>query len=85
MPGPGEALWTEEDRAWALALAQVESDCCPDCKQPWSEASAVKNEFAYDAELMRCHACAAGARAAHHFQESGGDGRGLHVSITRRG
>lgn len=82
---PGEALWLEEDRAWALALAQVETDCCPDCKQPWSEASKIENEFDYSAELLRCHACAAGARKAHAYQESGGDVRGIHVSITKRG
>ncbi|CAM5681209.1 MULTISPECIES: hypothetical protein [Streptomyces] len=84
MPQPGEPLWTEEDRAWALALAQVEADTCPDCGQPWSEVSAIDAEFAYGAELLRCHACATGARAAHRYQESGGDPRGLHVSILKR-
>lgn len=82
---PGEALWLEEDRAWALALAQVETDCCPDCKQPWSEVSAMENEFQYDATLMRCHSCAAGARKTQAYQQSGGDLRGIHLSITKRG
>ncbi|MFH8752934.1 hypothetical protein ACH4GK_17935 [Streptomyces rimosus] len=84
MPQPGEPLWTEEDRAWALALAQVEADTCPDCGQPWSEVSTIDAEFAYDAELLRCHACATGARAAHRYQEAGGDPRGIHVSIVKR-
>lgn len=82
---PGEPLWLPEDRAWALALAEVEKDSCPDCGQPWSEASKVENEYAYKAELLRCHACATGARTAHHFQESGGDPKGLHVAIAKRG
>ncbi|MFB6977684.1 hypothetical protein [Streptomyces scopuliridis] len=82
---PGEALWLDEDRAWALALAEVEKDCCPDCGNPWSEASKIENEYAYEAELLRCHACATGARSAHAYQESGGDVRGIHVSIMKRG
>ncbi|MFD0429426.1 hypothetical protein ACFQ60_22380 [Streptomyces zhihengii] len=56
---PGEPLWTDEDRSWALALADVERDVCPDCGHPWSEASAPDSEWAYTAELLRCHACAA--------------------------
>ena len=83
--GPGEPLWLDEDRAWALALAEVERDSCPDCGQPWSEASAAESEFQYDVALLRCHACAAGARKAHAHQEAGGDAKGLHIAITRRG
>lgn len=82
---PGEPLWLDEDRAWALALAQVERDSCPDCGQPWSESSSKDHEFAYEAELLRCHACSAGATALHALQESGGNTRGLHVSVTKRG
>lgn len=82
---PGEVLWLEEDRAWALALAQVEADSCPDCRQPWSEVSAIENEFEYDASLMRCHSCATGARTAQAYQKSGGRLDGIHVSITKRG
>lgn len=84
MPGPGEVLWTDEDRAWALALAEVERECCPDCGQPWSEAANPDNEFSYQAELLRCHACATGARESHRYQRAGGDERGIHVSITKR-
>lgn len=83
--GPGEPLWLDEDRAWALALAEVERDACPDCGQPWSEASAKENEFEYEATVLVCHACATGARKAHAHQKAGGDPKGLHVAITRRG
>jgi hypothetical protein len=82
---PGEPLWLDEDRSWALALAEVERDSCPDCGHAWSEASAIETEFEYDVSLLRCHACAAGARQSQRFQETGGDASGLHVSITRRG
>ncbi|NXY93499.1 hypothetical protein HYE82_03560 [Streptomyces sp. BR123] len=82
---PGEPLWLDEDRAWALALAEVERDSCPDCGHPWSEASAPESEFQYDVTLLRCHACAAGARETAAFQKGNGAPEGLHVSITRRG
>lgn len=82
---PGDPLWLDEDRSWALALAEVERDSCPDCGHPWSEASAEENEFDYEVALLRCHACAAGARQSRNFEKSGGDASGLHLSITRRG
>ncbi|MGW4505688.1 hypothetical protein ACWENO_13715 [Streptomyces sp. NPDC004436] len=82
---PGEPLWLDEDRDWALALAEVERDSCPDCGHPWSEASASESEDQYDVALLRCHACAAGARQSQSFQEANGDPRGLHISITKRG
>lgn len=85
MPAVGEPLWLDEDRAWAMALMEVEADACPDCRQPWSEATAPDNEFEYEATLMRCHACTAGAHAVSAYQNSKGDSRGLHVNITKRG
>lgn len=82
---PGEPLWLDEDRAWALALAEVERDSCPDCGQPWSESSAPENEFSYEATPLVCHACATGARKAHAHQKNNRDTSGLHVAITKRG
>lgn len=81
----GEPLWLEEDRAWALALAQVEADQCPDCHQPWSESSSPAAEGTYETEVLRCHACAAGAAKLGAFQDGNGDTRGIHVSITKSG
>jgi len=80
----GEPLWLREDRAWAFALLHVEADACPECRQPWSEATDRANEFSYSAELIRCHACATSARAVRAHQaknKSGSDG--LHVQIER--
>lgn len=82
--GPGEPLWLAEDRAWALALLEVEADACPECRQPWGEATDAKNEFAYTAELIRCHACTASAQAVKAYQDKGGQSEGLHVHIERR-
>lgn len=35
-PEPGEPLFTEEDTAWAVALAEEERDTCPACGYPKS-------------------------------------------------
>ncbi|MEU7384010.1 hypothetical protein AB0A91_29295 [Streptomyces sp. NPDC042207] len=80
----GEPLWLPEDRAWALALLQVEADVCPDCGQPWGEATARENEFEFKAELIRCHACTTSAKAVKAYQDKGGASEGLHVHIERR-
>jgi hypothetical protein len=79
----GEPLWLDEDRYWALALAEVEADACPDCGQPWSEATARGNEGAYTADLVRCHACAISAKRVRAHQDGGGDIDGLHVHVER--
>lgn len=84
MPLPGEPLWTDEDRAWALALADIERDACPGCGEPWSESSDKDSEGQYTAEVLRCHACAAGAAKASAFQEGNGDIRGLHIAIRKK-
>ena len=80
----GEPLWLPEDRAWALALAHVEADTCPQCHQPWSEATAPEAEDNYRAELIRCHACTASAQKVTAYQDKGGKSEGLHVHLERR-
>ncbi|MDX2731177.1 hypothetical protein [Streptomyces sp. PA03-2a] len=77
-------MWTEEDRAWALALAEVEADTCPDCGEPWSEVTDPKNEFAYEANLVMCHACATSAKKVRAHQDGHGSADGLHVHIEKR-
>lgn len=54
---PGEPLWTDEDREWALALYEEERDACPGCGHPRSESMRPDAEFTYVAEVARCHAC----------------------------
>ena len=44
--GEGEPLWLEDDRAWAMALLEVEADTCSGCGNPLSETTA----FIFDAK-----------------------------------
>ncbi|MEU1496986.1 hypothetical protein [Streptomyces sp. NPDC005732] len=81
--GGDEPLWLPEDRYWALALLEVEADRCPDCGQPWCEATSPDNEDAYRAALVKCHACAISAKTVRAHQDKRGDTDGLHVNINR--
>lgn len=80
----GEPLWLPEDRYWALALAEVEADACPECGQQWSETTDPVNEFAYKAQLIKCHACGTSAKTVRAYQENKGSTDGLHVHIEKR-
>lgn len=79
----GEPLWLPDDRAWAVALLHIEADSCPECHQPWGEATDKGNEFSYRAELIRCHACTTSASAVRTYQDKGGKPEGLHVHLER--
>ena len=78
VPAPGEATWTDSDRAWALALTVFEADQ-HHCGQPASESFDPDNEDAYVASGARCHACAAAARKAATFKNLDG----LSISVSR--
>lgn len=84
VPARGEPLWTEDDRQWAIALLTYEADTCSGCGQPRSEATAIHNEFAYVGSAIRCHGCAAVARASETFTTPGADARGLLIGVARR-
>jgi len=71
MPGPGEPLWTDEDRGWALALIVEESEECPGCGHPLEESTDPGNEFAYRAHARQCHVCATRDRAARRTAKGG--------------
>ena len=78
----GEPLWLDEDRAWALALLEAEKNSCPECGQPWDIATDPKNEFAFTAELIRCHPCTTSAQAVKaHQDRNKGSAEGLHVHL----
>lgn len=81
---PGEPLWTDTDTQLAVALMRVESAACPGCGMDRRETTDPASEFAYQAEAVRCHACAARDRAAEHHQSGGGTTAGLMFTITRR-
>lgn len=82
VPVPGEPLWTDDDRDWAIALLTYEADLC-ECGQPRSESMSPDSEYAYRAEAMRCHACKAVARGGEPFAQPGADQAGLFISVTR--
>lgn len=83
--GPDEPLWTDSDRAWALALIAVEDDTCRGCGQPLSTSTAPEAEDAWVAEVIRCHACTAAGQRTNQFQQDGGDQHGAHVHVHPRG
>lgn len=52
--------WSDDDRAWVLALAEWEASRCPGCNGWLAETTDPANEFAYTAEApVQCHRCAA--------------------------
>lgn len=77
----GEPLWTDEDRAWALALTLEESDVCPGCGQPLAECTDPRNEDKYRAKVWRCHACTAKDAEAEKYREAK---PGIYLSVQPR-
>lgn len=68
-----EPEWNDQDRAWAIALLQVEADTCPGCGQPRSESMHPDAEGGYEVDApTRCHACTEleRARAVERSQPS---------------
>lgn len=41
VPRRNEPLWLDDDRAWAIALLELEADIHPPCGHPLSETTAV--------------------------------------------
>jgi hypothetical protein len=85
VPVPGEALWTAEDRAWAIALLEHEADICSGCGQPASESRAPENEFHYETTVLRCHACKTVAHKANELSESKAKPEGLMIGVHLEG
>ena len=82
MPAPGEPLWLDEDRAWALALTLEENEVCGGCGQPLAECTDPRNEFGvYQASVWRCHACTAKDAEGEKYKEAK---PGLYLSVRRR-
>lgn len=79
---PGEPLWTQEDTDLALALTEIESVRCSGCGNDLTETLDDADEFAWQAEAVRCHACAARDRAARKAEDM--DTSGLRWLATRR-
>lgn len=83
MPDEDESYWTEADHNYALAW-QAEQGERHTCGRRLSESMAKENQFAYEAEAVRCHACAAKDRVGKQYQDQeGSDTAGLMVRLTR--
>lgn len=78
---PGEPAWLQVDTDLALALTDLEAERC-DCGHSRLESMDPANEFAYRAEPIRCHACAARDRAAR--VDDGMDPAGIRWVTTNR-
>lgn len=85
VPVPGEPLWTDEDRGWAIALLEYEADMCPGCGQPRSQSTLPENESKYESEAVRCHGCKAVAVESERFSVPNADTRGLLVGVKLEG
>lgn len=80
-PAPGEPLWLDADRDEALALHLEEQARCPGgCGELLAISTSPQADGEYAADEIRCHACAARARAA----SSPDDPQGLLTVIVRR-
>lgn len=76
--GAGEPQWTDEDRQLVFAWRDEESERHT-CGRPAAESFAKDNAWAYRAEVVRCHACAALERAVHDYtKQDGADSAGIY-------
>lgn len=79
----GDGGWTAEDRAYALAWRAYLDEHCSSCGHDLAVSTNKDNQFAYRAEIVRCHACAARDKAAQKFQKDGGDPAGALTRFTK--
>lgn len=56
MPRPGEPLFTDEDTAYALALAEEEAATCPSCGLLKVVCRDPDYQFAFEPHEEQCHA-----------------------------
>lgn len=73
--------FTEEDMAAALEWQSEQANRCSGCGFPFDETTAVGRDEAYDAELVTCHACAAGDRAERAHRQDQGDMAGVRRRV----
>jgi hypothetical protein len=69
----GEPLtrWTDQDRLWALGLAEVEADECEQCGQSLQRSTDPSTEDGWvSPPPIRCHACTALADRVEKYGEA---------------
>lgn len=78
---PREPKWTDEDRAWAIALTMEESEVCPGCGRQLAECSDPRNEFGYKVTAWKCHACTAKDTEGEQYRNNSGT---YYLSVSPR-
>ena len=73
-------MWTEPDRIAALAWQAEQALRCAGCGHPLDETMSPEAEGAWRARALRCHACAARARALDNHE---GSTEGLYWTVER--
>lgn len=73
--------FTEDDMHAALDWQLEQSLLCGGCGRPTDETMAVGRDDAYDAEVVVCHACAAGDKAERQYRDADGDVAGIKRRI----
>ena len=76
-PAAGQPLWTDLDRAEAVAFALEESGLCSGCRQPLDESTAPDAEGQYTVTELLCAGCQ--VRTAYAQDGHSYGGRMLHV------
>lgn len=72
-----EPWFLEDDTEAVLEYMRERAATCSGCGLPRDETTAKPSQFRYDAEPIRCHACAARERAHDSFLAEGGQPEGL--------
>jgi len=79
-----EPRWTDEDRAWVLALLAEQAEVCKGCGNSLAECMDPRTQYTWQVKQHICEAC----RVLEAAQENAQDGthlRGLKFTVTRRG
>lgn len=72
--------FTEDDMAAALTW-RIEDKLTCSCGFPLEESTAPGRDYAYDADVMVCHACAMRDRKERGYREGGGDMAGIRTRV----
>lgn len=76
--------WTDEDRAWLLALLAERADTCPGCGHPADEAHNRATERQWQVQTSVCQACLLLEATRDNQREAGTRNRGEYLAVTRR-
>jgi hypothetical protein len=77
----GQPQWTAEDTALAVGLTAIEARACT-CGHDRADTTKPEAEDLYQAQPIRCHACATRDRAAQKFADDGGSPAGLLWAVV---